>query len=62
MSDIKEKLVLDKIPHFTTLQKFVTWVPSSLFSLLLSRILKLFYSYGSNFSVVAIDATGFQSS
>jgi len=24
MSDIKEKLALDKIPHFTTLQKFVT--------------------------------------
>ena len=62
MSDIKEKLALDKIPHFTTLQKFVTRILSSLFNLLLSRILKLFYSYGKNFSVAAIDATGFASS
>jgi hypothetical protein len=62
MSYIKEKLALDKIPHFTTLQKFVTRVPSSLFNLLRSRILKLFYSYGENFSVAAIDATGFTNS
>ena len=62
MSDIKEKLALDKIPHFTTLQKFVTRIPSSLFNRLLSRILKLFYSYGENVSVAAIDATGFTSS
>ena len=57
MSDIKENLALDKIPHFTTLQKFVTRLPSSLFNLLLQRILKLFYSYGENVSVAAIDAT-----
>src|SRR5271169_3833964 len=62
MNYIKEKLALDKIPHFTTLQKFVTRVPSSLFNFLLSRILKLFYSYGENVSVAAIDATGFTSS
>src|SRR5271169_3278224 len=61
MNYIKEKLALDKIPHFTTLQKFVTRVPYSLFNLLLSRILKLFYSYGENVSVAAIDATGFTS-
>jgi hypothetical protein len=62
MSHIKERLDLDKIPHFTTLQKFVTRIPSSLFNLLLSRILKLFYSYGENVSVAVIDATGFTSS
>ena len=63
MSDIKEKLALARIPHFTTLQKFVTRISSSLFNLLLSRILKLFYSYsyGENISVAAI-ATGFTSS
>jgi hypothetical protein len=62
MNYIIEKLALDKIPHFTTLQKFVSGIPSSLFNLLLSRILKLFYSYGENVSVAAIDATGFTSS
>jgi hypothetical protein len=30
-----------------------------LFNRLLSKILKLFYSYGENVSVAAIDATGF---
>jgi len=58
---MKEKLALDKIPHFTTFQKFVTRVPSSLFNFLVSSILKLFYSYGENVSVAAIDATGFKS-
>jgi hypothetical protein len=51
MSDIKENLALDKIPHFITLQKFIIRIPSSLFNLFLSRILKLFYSYGENVSI-----------
>jgi hypothetical protein len=41
---------------------FVTRIPFSLFNLLLSRILKLFYSYGENVSVAANDATRFTSS
>ena len=61
MSDIKEKLGLDNILYFTTLQKFVTRIPYSMFNFLLSRILKLFYSYGLNVYVAAIDATGFTS-
>ena len=62
MKDIKEKLDLDKIPHFTTLQKFVSRIPSSLFNLTLSKVLKLFYSHGENVPITAIDATGFTSS
>jgi hypothetical protein len=62
MNDIKEKLDLDKIPHFTTLQKFVTRIPSLLFNLILSKVLKLFYSYGESVSITVIDATGFTSS
>ena len=62
MRDIKEKLDLDKIPHYTTLQKFVSRIPSSLFNLVLSRTIKLFYLHGENASITAIDATGFTSS
>ena len=43
MSSIKEKLDLDKVPHYTTLQKFVFRIPSLLFNLILSKTLKLFY-------------------
>ncbi|KAF5040026.1 IS5 family transposase ISMev1 [anaerobic digester metagenome] len=62
MSNIKEKLDLDKGPHYTTLQKFVSRIPSSLLNLILSKTLKLFYSHGENASITAIDATGFTSS
>ena len=62
MSNIKEKIDLDKVPHYTTLQKLVSRIPSSLFNIMLSGTLKLFYSHGENASVTAIDATGFTSS
>ncbi|RXA15579.1 IS5 family transposase [Methanosarcina sp. MSH10X1] len=62
MNNIKEKLDLDKVPHYTTLQKFVSRIPSSLFNLILSKTLKLFYSHGENASITAIDATGFTNS
>lgn len=62
MNDVKEKLDLDKILHFNNLQKFISIVSSYLFNLILSRILKLFYSYGENVSITEIDKTGFTSS
>jgi hypothetical protein len=62
MNSIKEKLDLDKVPHYTTLQKFVSRIPSSWFNLILSRTIKLFYSHGEKAFITAIDATGFTSS
>ena len=46
----------------TTLQKFVSRIPPSLFNLLLSKILKLFYLHKEIISIVIIDSTGFTSS
>ena len=62
LSDIKGKIDLNKTPHFTTLQKFVSKIPSSLFNLLLSKTLKLFYSYREMISITVIDVTEFTSS
>jgi hypothetical protein len=40
----------------------VSRIPSSLFNLILSRTIKLFYSHGEKAFITAIDATGFTSS
>jgi len=62
MSKVKEVLGLDQVPHFTTLQKFVSRIPYYFFNLILSRTLKMFYYEREKIAVNAIDATGFTSS
>jgi hypothetical protein len=62
MSKVKEVLGLDQVPHFTTLQKFVSRIPSYFFNLVLSITLKTFYSDKEKIAVNSIDATGFTSS
>lgn len=62
MSKLKEVLGRDQVPHFTTLQKFVSRIPSYFFNLVLSRTLKMFYSEREKIAVNAIDATEFKSS
>lgn len=59
MSKVKKALGLDQVLHFTTLQKFVSRIPSFFFNLILNKTLKLFYSRGEKIKVNTIDATGF---
>ena len=47
MDSLREKICRDEVPHFTTIQKFCQRIRSSTFTLLLNRLRKLFYDWGS---------------
>jgi hypothetical protein len=59
---IREKIHLDEIPHFTTIQKFCQRIRSFTFSRLLNRLMKMFYDRGERIPCTAIDSSGFISS
>lgn len=61
MDKIKEKIGLKQVPHYTTLNKLITRIKSVYFKSLLQQTLKLFYSYGENTEINAIDSSGFTS-
>ncbi len=62
MAGKKEKFDFNKTSCFYYPSKVCTQKFSYIVNLVLSMILKLFYSYEGNVSIAAIDATGFTSS
>jgi len=45
MNEIKGRIQLNEVPHFTTLQKFSQRISSITFNRLLNRLVKLFYDW-----------------
>ncbi|HEU17228.1 MAG TPA: IS5/IS1182 family transposase, partial [Methanolinea sp.] len=54
MDSIRQKIDLEEIPHFTTIQKFCHRIKSFVFDRLLNRLMKLFYDWGERIPCTAI--------
>ena len=61
MDRIREALELTSIPHFTTLQKFLSRIKPIYLEILFKCTLKIFYFPDDTISITAIDSSGFTS-
>jgi len=61
MDGVQEILDLSLIPHFTTLQKFISRIKTLYFKITFRKTVDLFYSSDENIPITAIDSSGFTS-
>jgi len=62
MDKVKSRIGFKQVPHFTTLQKFITRLSSIYFAGLLKQTLKIFYSHVEIIEINAIDQSEFTDS
>jgi len=61
MEGVQETLDLSEVPHFTTLQKFISRIKSLYLRFTFRKTVDLFYSSDENIPITAIDSSGFTS-
>lgn len=61
LEPIRDLLQLERVPHYSTIHKFMTRIPSVIFTRMLKKTPLLFYSTGDIIPLTAIDASGFTS-
>lgn len=62
LTTITEVLQLKQIPHYTTLQKFLSKIPALTFRIILKNVIRRLHQKGEKIRITSIDATGFTSS
>jgi len=61
MEGVQEILDLSEVPHFTTLQKFISRIKTRYLRFTFRKTVNLFYSSDENIPITAIDSSGFTS-
>jgi len=62
LTPIQEELELKYVPHFTTLLKFMTRIPSLSLKIILKCAIRIAHQKGEMIKITSIDSTGFNSS
>ena len=62
LTTITDILQLKQIPHYTTLQKFLTRIPVLIFRIILKNVIRILHQKGEKIRITSIDSTGFTSS